>query len=81
MDNYRLISLVIYIAILASIFEGVLYLKNVKLNPMLPNNETKNELKESYKGLFCWTMITICVILLLIAVVAPQLLKHYGITN
>lgn len=48
---------------------------------MLPNNETKNELKESYKGLFCWLMITICVILLLIAVVAPQVLKHYGITN
>jgi hypothetical protein len=48
---------------------------------MLPNRETRNELKESYLGLFSWLMITICVIIFMIYFIAPQILRHYGITN
>jgi hypothetical protein len=48
---------------------------------MLPNRETRNQLRESYLGLFSWLMITICVIIFLIHVVAPQILRDYGITN
>lgn len=48
-------------------------------NKMLPNNETKNELKESYKGLFCWLMIGICFALFLIYVLSPLILAYYGI--
>jgi len=44
---------------------------------MLPNNETRNQLRESYIGLFSWLMITICVIIFLIHVVAPQILRHH----
>lgn len=46
---------------------------------MLPNNETKNELKESYKGLFCWLMIGICFALFLIYIASPLILAYYGI--
>jgi hypothetical protein len=48
---------------------------------MLPNRETRNELKESYLGLFSWLMITICVILFIIYAIAPQIMRHYGITD
>ena len=45
---------------------------------MIPNNETRQELKEAYFNLFCSTMIGAMALILIIKILIPTMLYYAG---
>jgi hypothetical protein len=45
---------------------------------MMPNNETRREIKEAYFGLFCSVMIGAMALILIIKIIIPYILSYAG---